>query len=380
MVQIKDFFLEGTERRAALRLAVLGVIDKKYDDPQWTNTAKEIASLFEGKLLTPLNCDDKTLKRFALGIHTAQDSGLYALLAMYVIHQLERRPNLRDIRLPLKEALSTGSTLNRLQEFLQTGDHAILSPHTSGYDVGGLLSVVHGALGTGDQKTIRDHLFGGTRRGPISSYAMYRYSTGWEGIVKSFLTILSPEISGLPSYTFLHVYGGGSEADPSKRISRGTVLGFSSSICFLAGGGMIIDAETAQAPLNRGLKAFAVPHAAFDPDHRLLTGVMLSNSRQWYPIVGRLAMLHVGFSDKKGEITDKGVGINHFYKGDLASDIADLCEKFKLGKKAYQTRAINYILEKINNYPKVDIEARPDRTAHGLLRSITIEEGREPPD
>ena len=131
-------------------------------------------------------------------------------------------------------------------------------------------------------------------------------------------------------------------------------------------------------PLNRGLKAFVIPHAAFDPDHRLLTGVMISNSRQWYPVVGRIAMVHLGFSGLN-KITDETVGIRFFEDhGQLKEDTVSMCSRLNL-EAGYAEKANAYVLSKINNYPTVDLN-RNDRRPLGLLRALTIEEdGREPP-
>lgn len=333
---LKDFFANSPERLAALRLAVLGVIDLKNDDPRWDGATKDFNRLFSGKLPTfqPLTEEHgkcgKIIKRFAFRKQDSDRPDLGALLSMYVIHQIELRPNLRDDRPILKEAFSIDNTLNRVWNFLRRGgDHVELSPVPPGYGMGGLLTTLHAVLGTANNTAIDSRLFGGSS-GPtprVSNYVMYRYSTGWGGVVKSFLTILNPEISGFGSYYFVHVYGPGDDA--SRRISYGAVVGFESSIYFLGGGRLASDMP--MAPLNRGFKAFAVPYAAFNTDHRRLTGVMLSNSRSWYPVIARFAMIHIGFTTHTQEITHRDIGIRFIEKQDeLRTDIPALCEKFKI--------------------------------------------------
>jgi hypothetical protein len=109
---------------------------------------------------------------------------------------------------------------------------------------------------------------------------------------------------------------------------------------------------------------------------------MLSNSQTWYPIVGRFAMIHVGFSNNLHEITDEHVGIDFFDdQEELKADIPAVCSRFKLGGDAYTKKALAYVLEKINNYPQVDLgraKKAQARRKQGLLRVLTIEEGREP--
>jgi hypothetical protein len=373
---LKDFFSKP-ERRAALRLGVLGVVERQRDKRQWENATAGFTRLFDkvrdGLPDGPLHFNAKSIMRFALGNFENQDHRLEAFLAMYVIHQVETRPNLVDDDMLVNEAFSIGNTLTGVREYLRSGKSVVLAPYTSGYDVRGVLRTMQMALGTSDDH-IKALLFEGTAGAkPISNYVMYRYSTRRGQLVKSFLTILSPEVNDLGCYTFTHVYG--PEDINSRRISRGALIGFQQSIYFLAGGGMIRERGSTAASLGRGLKAFAIPHAAFVPDHRLLTGLMLSNSLSWHPIVARFAMMHVGFSSRVGEITDETVGIRFFDGSKLQGDISDACATFKLGGPTYAEDALAYVLEKINNYPKIDLDG-----SEGLLRALAIEEGREPPE
>lgn len=377
VAHLKDF-LAKPERRAALRLALLGVVDRRRDERQWQSATADFNRLFDEQVRNrmpegPLRFNAKSIMRFALGNFENQDQRLEAFLAMYVIHQVERRPNLIEENTLVTEAFTVGNTLTRVREYLRSGKPAVLSPHTSGYDVRGLLRTMHIALGTNDDH-IKGLLFGGAAAAmPISNYVMYRYSTRRGEIVKSFLAILSPDVNDLGCYSFTHVYG---PADSnSRRISRGAIIGFQRSIYFLAGGGMIVERGSTVAPLSRGLKAFGVPHSAFAPDHRLLTGLMLSNSLSWHPVVARFAMMHVGFSSRLGDVTDESAGIRFFSAHDLQTDISEMCATFNLGGPEYAAAALAYVIEKINNYPKVDLAG-----GEGLLRALTIEEGREPPD
>lgn len=375
---LKDFF-EVAERRAALRLAVVGVIEITGDKLQWENTNRAFEQLFSIDIRNqlpdgPLQFNQKTIRRFALGTHYNRDRRLEAFLALHIIHQVELRPDLVSRRALLTEAFSVGNTLERVRQFIRSGDSAVLSPHTSGYDVRALLTTAHEALGTNDS-TIKDFLYGGTAElRPVSSYVMYRYSTRRGEIVKSFLTILSPEINKVGSFSFVNVYGSGDER--SRRISRGVVVGFQRCIYFLAGGGMIVEKTEGISPYVRGLKAFAIPHEAFAPDHRLLTGLVLSNSLSWNPIVARFAMIHIGFSSRLHEITDQDVRVRFLTDGaELKNDVSEVIEMFNLGNPEYADRAFSYVVKKINNCPAVDL-----KSSDGVLRALTIEEGREPLD
>ena len=194
-------------------MAVLGVVDTKNDDPQWEAVTKSFNEFFGTRLkgFVPLPVNRaKEIKRFAFRNLDSGRPELGALLALYVLHQMELRPTLKDERPILEEAFSVDGTLTRVQTFLRTKNPNTLSPRTQGYDVAGLLRTLHGVFGTSDHKTIEGRLFGGdTRARPVSTYAIYRYSTGWAGVVKSFLTILSPRVNSFGSFTFTHVYGPG---------------------------------------------------------------------------------------------------------------------------------------------------------------------------
>jgi hypothetical protein len=50
IVQIQAFLDNSPERLAPLRLALLGVMDLKNDDPQWTQAARDINEFLDDNL------------------------------------------------------------------------------------------------------------------------------------------------------------------------------------------------------------------------------------------------------------------------------------------------------------------------------------------
>jgi hypothetical protein len=378
VARLRDFFA-APERRATLRLCLMSVIDLNGDDLLWLGAMNDFKALFPDAVrekFSPkaIHFHEKSMRRFVLGTHRLVDQRLLALFAMFVAHQIEARPNLLAGREDLETAFTSTDTMDRVRGFLSRGNPGILLPHTRGYDFRGVLHVVHKALGTENDTTINDFMFNGAASTkPISNYVMYRYSTKWGEIVKSFLTVLSPAINNFGYFSFVHVYG--AEEEGARRISRGAVLGFQRSIYFIAGGGMIVDPDAGPSSLNRGFKAFAIPHSSFAPDQRLLTGVMLSNSLEWHPLVARFGMIHLGFTNERS-VNDQTIGIRFLSRDDLAEDISGLCKLFNLKGANFPADAERFISEKINNEAKVDVDAH--RT-NGLWRALTIEDGREPP-
>jgi hypothetical protein len=378
VVTILSNFFSDTAKRGTLRLAVLGVIDLQGDDPTWLAATQDFNRLFKDKLPTfePLpegRGAQKNIKRFIFRNQASDRDTLDALLSMYVIHKVELDSNLSG-RPFIKIAFTIDDTLNRVWAFLRRGGTDIDSIALAS-DFRSLLGVMRGVFGTGHDQSIKSWLFGSddlTHR--VSHYVMYRYSTRWGGVVKSFLTIMNPEVSGFGHYYFVHVYGPNQD-HANRRLTYGGVIGFDTSIYFVGGGRLASDLPTAR--LTRGFKAFAIPQPAFKPDHRLLTGLMLSNSESWHPLISRFAMIHVGFRMHKQQMTHNDVRIR-FIKDDdetgLEADIAILCNKFDMDV----SEVTAYVLDKMNNYPTVDLST--DHVRKGLLRALTIETGGEQPE
>jgi hypothetical protein len=272
----------------------------------------------------------------------------------------------------IKMAFTIDDTLTRIRDFLRRGG-ADLEVPAPAYDLRALLAAMRGGLGTSNDESIKSWLFGSDPTNRISHYVMYRYSTRWAGVVKSFLTIVTPELSGFGYHYFAHIYGRDQD-DANRRISYGGVIGYDTFVCFVGGGRLASDLPSAR--LSRGFKAFVIPQAAFQLDHRLLTGLMLSNSESWHPLISRFAIIHVGFATQK-KMTHRDVRIRFIEKDDrenLEADIAALCNKYDKDT----ARVTAYVLDKINNYPKKELGT--DKVSKGLLQALTIETGGEQPE
>jgi len=379
IANLEEFF-RSPKHHGPLRLAVLGLVSHdQQHDKKWRDANDRFKELFKGTDLIDktrrtagssrrfLNFHEHSISRFALGTHN-QDERLSAYLALFVIHEVDRFPAFMDRPL-VSEAFSLGQTLARVREYLHRRNLHVLK---GAYQLGDLISTLRSAFNVQKDDEITSYFFGGGDQSRnVSYYAMYRYSTRRDEIVKSFIAILSPKVNALDSYSFTHVYAKNSKKG-AKRVSRGAIVALQRSVYFLSGGGLLTGAS--DTPPVQGIKAFAIPYVAFVPDHRLLTGVMLSNSWSWQPIIARLALVHLGFDSKTGAINHELAGIRFLQRTDLAQDIKGLCERFKL--EEFSEDPVKYVLEKMNNFPRVDMT----EGSEGLLRALTIEEGREPPE
>lgn len=441
-------YFNSSDTSAMLRMALLGLANRKWKDTDhdfklFVSPSQAFNATPPEPLRPTLRYNENTLERFATGeTERVDDPRQLAYMALYILHNehILRRPldqqggeqqtdpqqqpdRLRPlssvkINALFKSAFSLNSVLDRAREYLATSDTRMLALDTGGILLRELLKTIRLALASHDDATIRTNFFGGIPEDPgvsgsgsrqgrstkepapdparknISFYAVYRASVDRDEIVKTFLAILGPDVRGLDCYSFLHAYdAAGIEI---RRLSRGAVLQFQDSIYFISGAGNTRDGSTSHAPVRQGLETFAVPNRAFGRyAHRLLSGVQLSNAEAWQPLIGRFAMLHLGFSwvadeaaskhlartTAKGLLNHSNVGIGLLKRADLQRDITTLCNRFGLAKAAanandklvelrrkFAEEAYAFVAEAINNCPPRDRMQRED--GH-LFRALT---------
>lgn len=94
------------------------------------------------------------------------------------------------------------------------------------------------------------------------------------------------------------------------------------------------------------MKLIAVPDHALVPEPRLLSGVFMSASLEGEPIVGRLALLHLGFKHNRiiteGDVNPRVIGS----EDELAQDLA---EASSLGYEKPLPNVATKALEYMNN-------------------------------
>jgi len=344
-----------------------------------------------------------------------------ALLALLAAHQLHSGIDGRSNRRLVQVALDATDFVTPIREYLKTKDPSTLGeqtrlltavqqeepPHSAGTvgqslgkktisqaEVEGLVSSALRDLlkvDPDDQKNIARWLFDETDSTNIqamkerSYYTLYRYSTHIPEIVKTFLVITSPALSGLGSFSFAHIYM--SKRNRLKRIARGTLITFQRSIYFL---GMSAQVRSGRGldTLGRpkidqpeGLKVFAIPISEAQSGFDLLPAVYMSNSLKWHPIVGRLAMVHIGFESTVGPLSDANPAVQPAILLSPEALADDLRKILALGgpqSKENPAELAKKILIKINNRPHCDRDLAGRDTA-GVQRALFPEDEQPPP-
>ena len=136
----------------------------------------------------------------------------------------------------------------------------------------------------------------------VAIMPVYRYSTMAREIVKTFLVVTTPAKDNFDLFRFSHIY----KTRAVVRISRGAVVAFQESAYLLGAGARRLLGGRMGRP--GGLKVMALPLDDLQVDFRLVPGVYLSTALKWQPIVGRLALVHIGFASQlKKELTDDDI-------------------------------------------------------------------------
>lgn len=213
-----------------------------------------------------------------------------------------------------------------------------------------------------------------------SYYVAYRYSTQHPEIVRTFLVIDGPKLSGVDAFSFVHFYE--SPKKRIKRITRGMLLGFEETYYFVGGTAKVLrgkdDKGRPRIDRPSGLKVIAIPDAQVRTDEAIPAGIYLSNSLSLQPIVGRIALLHLGYMSDIGELRDSEVrpGIVQGPE-QLSNDLRKFSELPNVSLPGKIADVAEEILGKINNLPQCD-RRRSDLQSVGIIRALLAEDGQEP--
>ena len=214
-----------------------------------------------------------------------------------------------------------------------------------------------------------------------SYYVAYRCSTQPPEIVRTFLIIDGPELSGVGAFSFTHVYE--AQRKKIKRITRGMLLGLEDAYYFIGASAKLLHGrdEKNRPRLDRtsGLKMIAIPETQARTNEQVPAGVYMSNSLNVQPIVGRIALLHLGYKSVVGELTDEAIRPGIVVSSDkLADDIRGLTKIPNVSPQAEDADELaKEILMRINNLPYCD-RKRGDLQTVGGIRALHAEDGLEP--
>jgi hypothetical protein len=123
----------------------------------------------------------------------------------------------------------------------------------------------------------------------------------------------------------------------------------------------------------------AVPEIQARTNDLVPAGVYMSNSLELQPIVGRIALVHLGFKSVLGELTDEQVRPGIIYGPDgMADDLRALAKiPMVLPQAADAANLAEEILQKINNLPFCD-RKRDNLQTMGVIRALHTEDMQEP--
>jgi hypothetical protein len=326
-----------------------------------------------------------------------------ALLALLVVHEIERGGGAEvSTQRLIKSARDAVEFVDPINSYVRNGDISSLKQQAvtkganekdlSAQDLEGLANSSLRTLlkvDPDDQRNIARWLFRETDIRKLfatperSYYVLYRYSTQTPEIVKTFLVIDSPALSGLNCFTFVHIYG--SERNRVRRITRGTLVGFPQSIYFI---GMSAHVLRGRDPLGRpnvdqpqGLKIMVIPASETQGSSDLIPGVYMSNGLRWNAIVGRIALIHIGFQSVIGELsdTDSAVTPSILHGSDaFQEDLRKICA---IPRSAVSNENVADLAQRtlirINNRPFCDRD-RPDIAVEGVMRALLPEDEQTP--
>jgi hypothetical protein len=354
---IEEFF-QSARARGALRLVIIGLAGGARQDANWAALQKELETLFLFPKAASPQFNENTIRRFGLAIGQQRAPNLHAYIALLACHMLTSVPNLRD-RASVDEGLQVIDFVHIIKRYLESGNILELNvERSSPVDLRGIYGGVRRALGTdkSDTRAISRAFFLRTNEREDltfkdqSFYACYRYSVSGPQIVKSFLAINSPAQSDNDTFTFVHVHMSKSiHGDVIKRMSRGALIGFEDTFCFFGASARSIHGTMDKA---KGLKIIALPTGSFVYEQRLLGGVFFSTSLRWQPIVGRIALVHIGFRSTR----DAGLSDNDMPFDALNSDedlLKDLKSTLSERTQFELDDTVQFIRHQINNKPSI---------------------------
>jgi len=370
-------FLGRAGYENTVRLGLIAVTPIVGNDRNWKQCAAKFRALFPERAYT-FAWNPETLRRYVLNTNNRRDRTLRAYLMLFLVSELDQREDLYASSDIMASSGNMRHLVDITADFIGTEDVKSLYREDGGTNISAAITSVSNALRSSlDGSSLFRVLFGIREDddvGDSSYYAVYRYSTRLGEIVKTFLAIQTPKASVAKCFSFAHIYP---SVARQKRVSRGAVLGFDHCIHFVGGSAN----QTRQGSgRNEGIKVIAIPTGTSNPlAYWLMSGVFLSNALAWQPIVGRCVLVHLGFkSQLKQEIRDDHLNITVLKnRQDVRADLETLDTKVKFLERLDKSisEVEEFVLDKINNMPAVD----RGQTA-GLLRSLGVEDGREPAD
>ena len=354
---IEEVF-SSSETRNALRLVILGIASEEARSWNWSSLQKDLELLFAFPKGANPEFHNNTVRRFGLALTEQRQRHLHAYLALLACHLLELAPNLRERGL-VEQGLKLLDFVPMIERYVASRNHLELRfERNSSMTLRGVYGVIRKALGTDktDIRLISRHFF--MHPDPDASrdlefndqsfYVCYRYSESSGQIVKSFLVINSPAYSDNDAFTFVHIHKTKSGRGEVKRISRGALIGFDDAFYFLGGSARSLKGTMDKA---MGFKMMSLPVDSFVIDQTLLAGMFLSTSLQWKPVVGKIALVHLGFRTSLGKgMTDESIDLKLLGKDQLAGDIRQLWSG-QSKTESEITTAADFVIRQINNRP-----------------------------
>ncbi len=369
--------LERPGYENAVKMALIATTPIIQNDRNWKSATGRFRELFP-EADYPMAFNPETLRRYALSVNVPHDGRLKAFILLFVASELEQKKALWENSPILVGSLIITRLVGAAMAYIDsTNADKLHQEGAIGATESTIKNLSGSLLASSHIGALYRDLFGIDEKGDkgdTSYYIIYRYSTKAREIVKTFVAIQTPRASVAGCFSFTHVYPG---VGNRKRTSRGVLVKLDNCIHLIGGSA---DQTLTAYPQHRGVKIVAIPTGIsnpFLPD--MATGVFLSQALGWQPIVGRCAMVHVGFKSKLGrELRDEGVKIGVLKDAThVAEDLHALNRELKFGANLGMPlpEVAEFILDKINNMPRID---RDVSGAEGLLRSLAVEDDREP--
>lgn len=401
-----ESFMSDPIRVCALRLVLLGLADKTRK-AEFSFTAlfsewNRLLGLMGGrgdraakrKLEKGLEINENAIRRYVFVENNPRDPNrMAALLTLLAVHEINRHGGVDGSSRRLAQAAQNAvDFIEPILVFLKTREPSSLNlgMPTPGLEAMALKSLrALLKVDPEDQDTIARWFFREPDASKLLStnersyYSLYRYSTQLPEIVKTLLVIESPALSGLGCFSFTHVYL--SKRDKVKRISRGTLVSFPQAIYFL---GMSAPVLRGRDPLGRpnidkpqGLKVIVVPASEAQNGYDLLAGIYMSNGLRWNPIVGRIALVHIGFQSVVGSLSDANEEIKPAILDGPDALVDDLRKISSIPRSALADESVidlaKRTLIRINNRPYCDSD-RPNLPIEGIMRALQSEDEQIP--
>lgn len=322
-------------------------------------------------------------------VNQPKDRDLKVMLGLYCAHVLTLNPlRVEDPR--VRPGLECVDFVSRLRNFIEKGDVRALQvskdefhqqkPHrgTAERLENGSAYLRHwGQQGTKKLEILNRaffHLpenFAPTAR-DSSYYIAYRFSTEKGRIVKTLLTIDAAAADGVHDYAFSHIY---SARNGIERITSGDLLLYRRNIYLVGQSARRLQNGTENPS---ALKAIALNVLDLEIDYKKATGVFLSTALNWQPIVGRFALLHLGFGSKIAAPKKEELGLRaNLEKHELKNDIETHLQRDGATHADSDSKDLTeFVLNHANNQPYFDRQRA--ELAEGLERSIAIEDMSQP--